>query len=86
MHNAELEGLLPPFFGAGARYWIGEVLGCWLALRRAGYSNASLTAAWLAVLAPIVVLLLPLLGGLVVVILIALPLLARGLANMMRKP
>jgi hypothetical protein len=52
MPNASLDGLLPPIFGSFIGWWIGEVLGCWLALHWLGYRKAKKTAIHLAILTP----------------------------------
>ncbi|MBW4458281.1 MAG: hypothetical protein KME55_40015 [Nostoc indistinguendum CM1-VF10] len=53
MPNAELEGLLPPFIGSFVGWWIGEVTGCWLALRWRHYRKAGKTAKVLAIVTPL---------------------------------
>ncbi|MBD2728550.1 hypothetical protein H6G96_20065 [Nostoc sp. FACHB-892] len=52
MPNAELEGVIPPFIGQVSGWWIGEVLGCWVALRLRRHSRANKTATMLAILTP----------------------------------
>ncbi|HYX16213.1 MAG TPA: hypothetical protein VE944_17955, partial [Nostoc sp.] len=47
------EGLLPPFIGSFAGWWIGEVIGCWLALRWRHYRKAGKTAKVLAIVTPL---------------------------------
>ena len=46
--NAGLGGLVLLLWCSYAGFWIGEVLGCWLALRLGGYANASRTTSLLA--------------------------------------
>ncbi len=46
--NVGLEGLVLLLLCSYAGFWIGEVLGCWLALRLGGYANASRTTSFLA--------------------------------------
>jgi hypothetical protein len=53
MPNAELEGIIPPLAGQFLGWWIGEVFGCWLALRWQNYRKANQTAKLLAMLTPI---------------------------------
>ncbi|MFS0518948.1 hypothetical protein ACEYW6_30230 [Nostoc sp. UIC 10607] len=53
MPNAELEGLIPPFIGYFVGWWIGEVAGCWLALRWRNYRRAGKTALVLAIVTPL---------------------------------
>jgi len=45
--NAGLGGLVLLLWCSYAGFWIGEVLGCWLALRLGGYANASRTTYFL---------------------------------------
>ncbi|BAY38605.1 hypothetical protein NIES2111_29530 [Nostoc sp. NIES-2111] len=52
MPNASLDGLLPPIFGSFIGWWVGEVLGCWLALHWLGYRKAKKTAIHLAMITP----------------------------------
>lgn len=52
MPNAELEGLIPPILGGALGWWMGAVLGCWLALRWRACPKAGRTAALLASLTP----------------------------------
>jgi hypothetical protein len=52
MPNAELEGVIPPLLGAFLGWWIGEVMGCWLALRWRGYRKPKKTAILLTSLTP----------------------------------
>jgi uncharacterized membrane protein YeaQ/YmgE (transglycosylase-associated protein family) len=53
MPNAELEGVIPPFIGYVAGWWIGEVVGCWLALRWRHHRKAGKTALVLAIVTPL---------------------------------
>jgi hypothetical protein len=46
--NVGLEGLVLIVRCSYVGFWIGEVLGCWLALRLGGYANASRTTSFLA--------------------------------------
>ncbi len=46
--NAGLGGLVLLLWCSYGGFWIGEVLGCWLALRLGGYANASRTTSLLA--------------------------------------
>ena len=46
--NAGLGGLVLLLWCSYAGFWIGEVLGCWLALRLGGYANASRTTSFLS--------------------------------------
>lgn len=57
MPNAELEGIFPPLIGQFLGWWIGEVLGCWLALRWQNYRKVNKTAKLLAILTPIGIIL-----------------------------
>ncbi|MBE9007890.1 hypothetical protein IQ259_23210 [Fortiea sp. LEGE XX443] len=57
MPNAELEGIFPPLIGQFLGWWIGEVLGCWLALRWQNYRKVNKTAKLLAMLTPIGIIL-----------------------------
>lgn len=57
MPYAELGGLIPPLFGLFLGWWIGEVMGCWLALRWRGYRRANQTAILLAILTPFTIFL-----------------------------
>jgi hypothetical protein len=52
MPNAELEGLFPILLGVFLGWWIGEVMGCWLALRWRGYRKPKKTAILLTSLTP----------------------------------
>lgn len=53
MPNATLDGIFPPFIGFIFGWWVGEVLGCWLALGLLGYRSAVRTAKLLAMLTPV---------------------------------
>ncbi|MCC5637905.1 hypothetical protein LC593_19100 [Nostoc sp. CHAB 5844] len=57
MPNAELEGIFPPLVGQFLGWWIGEVLGCWLALRWQNYRKINKTVKLLAMLTPIGIIL-----------------------------
>ena len=46
--NVGLEGIVLLLWCSYGGFWIGEVLGCWLALRLGGYANASRTTSFLA--------------------------------------
>jgi hypothetical protein len=94
MPNAELEGLIPLGIGIFLGGWIGEILGCWLCISFLRYQKAGSTAVILALLAPLGIGLfwflligfaigfsLPGFIFLAGLILFALPLLARVLAN-----
>lgn len=93
--NVGLEGIVILLWSSYAGFWIGEVFGCWLALRLGGYTNAKRTASLLAGLAFFAVLVffsnipMALTGGLtgvfwllVALVCITLPLLARFLAKL----
>ncbi|MBD0344365.1 MAG: hypothetical protein ICV63_05935 [Coleofasciculus sp. Co-bin14] len=93
--NVGLEGLVLMLLSSYAGFWIGEVLGCWLALRLGGYPDAKRTTSFLAGLAFFAVLVffsnvpMSLTGGLtaafwllVGLTFITLPLLARFLAKL----
>ncbi|MBD2495668.1 hypothetical protein [Nostoc sp. FACHB-280] len=53
MPNAELDGIIPPLMGQFLGWWIGEVLGCWIALRWQNYRKVNKTVKLLAILTPI---------------------------------
>jgi hypothetical protein len=53
MPNATLDGIFPPFIGFIFGWWVGEVLGCWLALGLLNYRSAVRTAKLLAMLTPV---------------------------------
>lgn len=53
MPSAELDGLIPPLIGQFLGWWVGEVIGCWLALRWQNYRKVNQTAKLLAMLTPI---------------------------------
>ncbi|BBD59247.1 hypothetical protein NIES2109_20300 [Nostoc sp. HK-01] len=57
MPNAELEGLIPPVIGQFIGWWIGEVIGCWLALRWQNHRKVNKTVKLLAILTPIGIIL-----------------------------
>jgi hypothetical protein len=93
--NVGLEGIVILLWSSYAGFWIGEVFGCWLALRLGGYTKAKRTASLLAGLAFFAVLVfftnipIMLTGGLtaafwllVGLTCITLPLLARFLAKL----
>ena len=46
--NVGLEGIVLLLWCSYGGFWIGEVLGCWLALRLGGYANASRTTSFLS--------------------------------------
>lgn len=52
MPNAGLEGLLPVLLGVFLGWWIGEVMGCCLALRWLHYRKPKQTTKLLTVLTP----------------------------------
>jgi ABC-type uncharacterized transport system permease subunit len=49
----ELDALGPMLVGAGLGLWVGSAAGCWVALRVRNYEAPSATAAALAVVMPI---------------------------------
>jgi len=51
MPNAELEGIVPPFFGGAGAAAIGIALGTWIALRVRKHERAGVTGIWTGVLA-----------------------------------
>jgi hypothetical protein len=53
MPNATLDGIFPPFIGFIFGWWVGEVLGCWLALRLLEHRRAARTAKLLAMMTPV---------------------------------
>lgn len=53
MPNPTLDGFIPPFIGLIFGWWIGEVVGCWLALGLLRYRSAARTAKLLAMLTPV---------------------------------
>lgn len=57
MPNAELEGIFPPLIGQFFGWWIGEVFGCWLALRWQNHKKVNQTTKLLAMLTPIGIIL-----------------------------
>ncbi|MBU7586384.1 MAG: hypothetical protein KAF91_26570 [Nostoc sp. TH1S01] len=57
MPNAELEGLIPPAIGQFIGWWIGEVFGCWLALRWQNHRRVSKTVRLLGILTPLGIIL-----------------------------
>jgi membrane protein DedA with SNARE-associated domain len=57
MPNAELDGIFPPLIGQFLGWWIGEVVGCWLALRWQNHRKINKTVKLLAMLTPIGIIL-----------------------------
>ncbi|MBD2690618.1 hypothetical protein [Anabaena catenula] len=53
MPNATLDGFIPPFLSFIFGWWVGQVLGCWLALRLLHYRRAARTAKLLAIMTPV---------------------------------
>lgn len=53
MPNAEIEAMIPPLLGQFIGWWLGEVLGCWLALRWRNVKDAKKTAIILMILTPV---------------------------------
>ncbi|MFM2062066.1 MAG: hypothetical protein RLZZ507_1736 [Cyanobacteriota bacterium] len=53
MPNATLDGIFPPFIGFIFGWWVGEVLGCWLALGLLRYRRAARTAKLLLMMTPV---------------------------------